>query len=87
GGGAVPAFFALPAEDVEQRLKAIHAGPSHEGFHLCCVCLDRPRDAALIHGKTAHQACCYDCAVELFERGLPCPYCRQPIAHVVKNFV
>jgi len=84
---AAAPFFAMPAEDVEQRLKALHAGPTHEGFHLCCVCLDKPRDAALVHGKTSHQACCYECAQELFERGLPCPCCRQPIAHVVKNFL
>ena len=86
GAGGAP-FFAMPAEDIESRLKAIHKGPAHEDFHLCCVCMVRPRDAALIHGKTSHQACCYDCASELFERGLPCPYCRQSIAHVVKNFL
>lgn len=85
--GRVLPFFALPEEEVEQRLKALHKGPAHEDFHLCCVCMDRPRDAAMIHGKTSHQACCYDCATELFERELPCPCCRQSIACVVKNYL
>lgn len=87
GGSNIASFFEMPAEEMEQRLKAIHKGPLHEDFHLCCVCMTRPRNAALIHGKTAHQACCYECASELFERGLPCPFCRQPIAHVVRNFL
>lgn len=84
--GSVP-FHLMPPEDVEQRLKALHRGPAHQDFHLCCVCMDRPRDAAIIHGKTAHQAACYDCATELFEQGLPCPCCRQPIAFVVRNYL
>lgn len=87
GGSNIASFFEMPAEEMELRLKAIHKGPLHEDFHLCCVCMTRPRNAALIHGKTAHQACCYECASELFERGLPCPFCRQPIAHVVRNFL
>lgn len=87
GGSNIASFFEMPAEEIEQRLKAIHKGPLHEDFHLCCVCMAHPRNAALIHGKTAHQACCYECASELFERGLPCPFCRQPIAHVVRNFL
>ncbi|CAM9161346.1 unnamed protein product [Sphacelaria rigidula] len=77
----------MPAEEVEQRLKALHKGPAHQDFHLCCVCMDRSRDAAIIHGKTAHQAACYDCATEMFEQGLPCPCCRQPIAFVVRNYL
>lgn len=86
-GVSAPPFYLMPEEEVEQRLKAIHKGPQHEDFHLCCICMDRTRDAAIIHGKTAHQACCYECASELFEQGLPCPCCRQPITCVVKNYL
>ncbi|CAM9648567.1 unnamed protein product [Discosporangium mesarthrocarpum] len=77
----------MDPEEVAERLRALHKDPQDEDFHLCCVCLVRPRDAAMIHGKTSHQSCCFICATELMERGSPCPCCRQCITLVVRNYL
>lgn len=53
---------------------------------LCRFCCVRPKTACIIHGRTGHQVCCYRCAKKLRRRGKPCPVCRQPIQHIVKNF-
>ncbi len=59
---------------------------SSEYRALCCICMTRPKEASLIHGKTGHQVCCYKCAKRLRRRGKPCPVCRRPIQKVIKNF-
>ncbi|XP_030843724.1 uncharacterized protein LOC100893740 isoform X2 [Strongylocentrotus purpuratus] len=53
---------------------------------LCRFCCVRPKTACIIHGRTGHQVCCYKCAKKLRRRGKPCPVCRRPIQHIVKNF-
>ena len=52
----------------------------------CVICLDKPRDASLIHGHTAHLVCCYECAIIQKATSNSCPVCRRRIQHVVKNF-
>ena len=54
---------------------------------LCMICLSAPKDASLVHGKTGHQACCFQCARRLKSRGRPCPVCRRPINRVIRNFI
>ena len=54
---------------------------------MCVVCLSKPKEASIIHGKTGHQVCCYVCAKQLRKRGKPCPVCRRPIQKVIKNFM
>lgn len=51
----------------------------------CCVCLERPRTAALVHGDSAHQCCCMQCAVMLQASRAPCPICRASIDRVIAN--
>ncbi|XP_062512576.1 uncharacterized protein LOC134188420 [Corticium candelabrum] len=52
----------------------------------CVVCMDKPRNAGIIHGDTSHVVCCVDCARKLKTELLPCPICRKPIEKVVQQF-
>ena len=50
---------------------------------LCAVCLDAPKDAALV--PCGHRTC-RSCAKALRRRKLPCPSCRQPIEGTIKVY-
>jgi hypothetical protein len=50
---------------------------------LCAVCLDAPKDAALV--PCGHRTC-RGCAKALRRRKLPCPSCRQPIEGTIKVY-
>ena len=50
---------------------------------LCAVCLDAPKDAALV--PCGHRTC-RGCAKALRRRKLPCPSCRQPIDGTIKVY-
>ena len=52
----------------------------------CIICLVGPKNATLIHGDTGHCCCCWTCAQVLKRRQDPCPICRAPIDHVIKQF-
>ncbi|XP_013419773.1 protein Mdm4 [Lingula anatina] len=54
---------------------------------LCVICMSKPKEASIIHGKTGHQVTCYSCAKRLKWSGRPCPICRRPIQKVIKNFL
>eukprot|EP00971_Amphidinium_carterae_P204628 4060874-Amphidinium_carterae.1 len=43
----------------------------------CIICLDARRGAKFM--PCGHSVACAECALELFKRGDPCPYCRSPI--------
>jgi hypothetical protein len=53
---------------------------------ICVVCMDGPREAAIVHGPTAHTVCCMACARALKARGETCPVCRARIDAVLQNF-
>lgn len=55
--------------------------------NICQLCLSGPKDAALIHGRSSHQMCCYPCAKKLRRHGRPCPACRRPIQRVTRNYI
>lgn len=55
--------------------------------NVCIICLSEPKVASLVHGRTGHQACCYQCACQLKKTRKPCPVCRQPIEKVIRNYV
>lgn len=55
--------------------------------NVCIICLSEPKVASLVHGKSGHQACCYQCALQLKKLRKPCPVCRRPIDKVIRNFV
>lgn len=52
----------------------------------CIICMENPKNATLIHGDTGHCCCCWPCAQVLKQRGDPCPICRAPIEHVIRQF-
>ncbi|NWI86527.1 MDM4 protein, partial [Pitta sordida] len=53
----------------------------------CCVCLHRPRDGNIVHGRTAHLVACYRCARMLKKKKSPCPVCRKEIGMVIRIFM
>lgn len=54
---------------------------------LCIICEHNPKDTSFIHGKIGHQACCYKCAKETWNRTARCPICRRMIEKIVKNIM
>lgn len=53
----------------------------------CIVCINRPKNATIVHGHTGHICCCLSCAYALQRRGDPCPICRAPIDRVIKQYL
>jgi hypothetical protein len=58
-----------------------------ENSDSCIICLSRPKDASVVHGRTGHQVTCLACAKKLCQYGLPCPVCRLPITSIIRNYV
>ena len=56
---------------------------NEDDARLCAVCLDAPKDAALV--PCGHRTC-RGCAKALRRRKLPCPSCRQPIEGTIKVY-
>lgn len=52
----------------------------------CIICFSRPKEATIVHGKTGHQCCCYQCACRLKRHKRPCPVCRRDIQKVIRNY-
>lgn len=52
----------------------------------CIICVQHPRNASFIHGRSAHQSCCYGCARKIWKEAGRCPNCRLKIEKIVKNF-
>lgn len=52
----------------------------------CIICFSHPKEATIVHGKTGHQCCCYQCACRLKRRKRPCPVCRRDIQKVIRNY-
>ena len=53
---------------------------------MCVICMDRPTDATLVHGASAHVCCCLECANSLYARDQSCPMCRKPIESVLRLY-
>ena len=56
---------------------------NEDDARLCAVCLDAPKDAALV--PCGHRTC-RSCSKALRRRKLPCPSCRQPIDGTIKVY-
>ncbi len=69
------------AADAEAALA--RARRDDDDARLCAVCLDAPKDAALV--PCGHRTC-RGCAKALRRRKLPCPSCRQPIEGTIKVY-
>ena len=51
---------------------------------LCSICYLRPQNANFVHGKTAHQLSCYQCARKVWKIQPKCPICRRQVDRIVK---
>ena len=80
---AAPAGNERPRPDARDQ-GGVDEAPA-EGY--CVLCLERLKNATLIHGDSGHVCCCLECASELKRRGQPCPICRKPISAVIRHFV
>ena len=79
---SVPFLPRSPRSPMKRRRCSVS-----ETMDVCMICMSKPKEASIIHGKTGHQVCCYVCAKQLRRRGKPCPVCRRPIQKVIKNFL
>ena len=52
----------------------------------CLICMEKPTDATLAHGDSAHVCCCLECAQNLQNLGHSCPMCRKPIEAVLRLY-
>ncbi|KAM3839470.1 protein Mdm4 isoform 2-T3 [Vipera latastei] len=60
---------------------------SKELLKPCLVCLKRPRNGNIVHGRTAHLVACFTCAKRLKKEGSVCPVCKRQIQTVIKTFI
>lgn len=72
---------------IAEQTSASSPGSSSGISTLCSICCLRPKNAAIIHGRLAHQATCYQCARRLLNEGARCPVCRRKIHMVCKLIV
>lgn len=54
---------------------------------LCSICLHRPKNGSIVHGRISHISTCYQCAKRLLDTGSRCPVCRRKIHMVTKTIV
>ena len=58
--------------------------PTRVIVQVCVVCMDAPREVALVHGSTHHVITCLACTKALMARGgATCPICRAHIEDVL----
>ena len=60
--------------------------PGSDSDRTCSVCMDAPRDAAILHAGSVHVCCCMECALTIHKSGGDCPICRVPIESVLRAF-
>ncbi|KAJ7376096.1 hypothetical protein OS493_036859 [Desmophyllum pertusum] len=71
---------------VTEKGNAVAAPEATDDNSKCIICMEQPKNATVIHGDTGHCCCCLACAQVLKQRGDPCPICRAPIEHVIRQF-
>ena len=52
--------------------------------NTCIVCMNAPRNGAILHGGTIHVHCCFACANALRSSKKHCPMCRLKIEQVFR---
>ena len=71
---------------ITEKGKALAFPEDTDDNSKCIICMEQPKNATIIHGDTGHCCCCLQCAQVLKLRGDPCPICRAPIDHVIRQF-
>ncbi|XP_013931710.1 PREDICTED: protein Mdm4 [Thamnophis sirtalis] len=87
--------LALGCEDKEPSLRFVKCTEkevqplenSKELLKPCLVCLKRPRNGNIVHGRTAHLVACFTCAKRLKKARSVCPVCKKQIQMVIKTFI
>ncbi|XP_070601553.1 protein Mdm4 isoform X2 [Erythrolamprus reginae] len=87
--------LALACENKETSLRFVKCTEkevqplenSKELLKPCLVCLKRPRNGNIIHGRTAHLVTCFSCAKRLKKGRSLCPVCKKQIQKVIKTFI
>ena len=74
-----------PVEEEEEE-QIGRPGPTPDDAGGCVICLDKPKDATIVHGATGHVCCCTSCALERQRKGYRCPICRAAIDRVIKQY-
>lgn len=54
--------------------------------NACLVCMDRVRNAGLVHGDDVHSVTCLECASTIMNSGGVCPLCRRSVERVLKTY-
>jgi len=87
-GSSVSISSSQPTDSgVESQANSLgdfHSGSSND--NVCQLCFVKPRDGTIVHGKSGHRRYCYTCAKKIWKKKLPCPFCRQKIEKVIKDF-
>ena len=81
-----PVTSPVEEEEEEEEEQIGRPGPTPDDAGECVVCLDKPKDATIVHGATGHVCCCTSCALQLQRNGSHCPICRAPIDRVIKQY-
>ncbi|XP_034270369.1 protein Mdm4 isoform X1 [Pantherophis guttatus] len=87
--------LALGCKDKETSLRFVKCTEkevqplenSKELLKPCLVCLKRPRNGNIVHGRTAHLVACFTCAKRLKKGRSVCPVCKKQIQMVIKTFI
>ena len=83
-----PTSRANPTPHSRDNTYTKHAPDLHpDKSSLCSLCLNKPKDACLIHGRISHMVSCYQCARKLHKQKKPCPICRRRIEKITRNII
>ena len=76
--------IAVSSDAAHQEIGRTGAPDENE---MCISCLERPKNAQIVHGVTSHVCCCLPCAQGYHARQTGCPVCGAPIDLVIKQHV
>jgi len=90
----IPTAVSAPSfSDIKQDVQSTSKGGMEGGGgggggdeQNCVICMERPKNAILVHGSIGHQCCCFECGNDIYSRGQSCPVCRAPIIMVVRTY-
>eukprot|EP00238_Polyblepharides_amylifera_P014120 CAMPEP_0196579238 /NCGR_PEP_ID=MMETSP1081-20130531/19689_1 /TAXON_ID=36882 /ORGANISM="Pyramimonas amylifera, Strain CCMP720" /LENGTH=216 /DNA_ID=CAMNT_0041898755 /DNA_START=108 /DNA_END=758 /DNA_ORIENTATION=+ len=86
---------ALCSKDTPSRRLEPYQEPQLGNIQLsdderCSICLDRPKEAGFVHGRSMHRAACVECAESILAAASPgkarCPLCNQEVDALVTAF-
>ena len=73
--------YRVPTPVPRPSATSLRPTQSREECRFCFRIMD---PAVLVHGKIAHQACCYPCAKRLMRERKPCPLCRRKVEKICR---